>query len=107
MNRRGFIAGLAGILAAPTIVRAASIMPVSVPKAAPQLYFGRIEHVDIWCRALSAEEVAILRRHPHVIEVATGAGWMVTHDPAWLLSEQQKARAADQLIAERGQGRAA
>jgi hypothetical protein len=30
MNRRGFIAGLAGLLVAPAIVRAASLMPVNV-----------------------------------------------------------------------------
>jgi hypothetical protein len=30
MNRRGFIGGLTGFLAAPAIVRAASLMPVSV-----------------------------------------------------------------------------
>ena len=30
--RRGFIAGLAGLLATPAIVRATSLMPVSVPK---------------------------------------------------------------------------
>jgi len=31
MNRRGFIAGLGALLVAPSIVRAGSIMPVSVP----------------------------------------------------------------------------
>lgn len=30
MNRRGFIAGLSALLVAPSIVRAGSIMPVSV-----------------------------------------------------------------------------
>ncbi len=32
MNRRGFLTGVAGFLAAPAIVRASSIMPVSAPK---------------------------------------------------------------------------
>lgn len=30
MNRRGFLTGVAGLLAAPAIVRASSLMPVSV-----------------------------------------------------------------------------
>lgn len=30
MNRRGFITGVVGFLAAPAIVRASSIMPISV-----------------------------------------------------------------------------
>lgn len=48
MNRRGFIAGLAGILAAPTIVRAASIMPVSVPKVAPIIPFAEWAPDGVW-----------------------------------------------------------
>lgn len=32
MNRRSFIAGLTGLLVAPAIVRASSLMPVSVVK---------------------------------------------------------------------------
>lgn len=32
MNRRSFVTGLAGILAAPAIVRVGGLMPVSVPK---------------------------------------------------------------------------
>lgn len=42
MNRRGFLASALGFLAAPPIVRATSIMPVSV--MAPDL-FTCIEHV--------------------------------------------------------------
>lgn len=35
MNRRGFLTGALGLLAAPAIVRASSIMPISVAPAIP------------------------------------------------------------------------
>lgn len=38
MNRRGFLFGAPALLAAPAIVRVASIMPVSVPRLADLMY---------------------------------------------------------------------
>lgn len=43
MNRRGFLTGALGFLAAPAIVRASSLMPV---KAQPQALFT--EHVGVF-----------------------------------------------------------
>ena len=43
MNRRGFLAGVAGFLAAPAIVRASSLMPVSV---VPEPLFT--SHIGTW-----------------------------------------------------------
>lgn len=39
MNRRGFLTGVAGLLAAPAIVRVSSLMPISV-QPDPMPYLG-------------------------------------------------------------------
>lgn len=39
-SRRGFLLGLSGIIAAPAIVRAASIMPVKALPRLPELEIG-------------------------------------------------------------------
>lgn len=44
MNRRGFLLGLGGGLAAPAIVRVASIMPIT-PVTEPEVYYA-VAHLD-------------------------------------------------------------
>jgi hypothetical protein len=42
LSRRGFIGGLAALVAAPAVVRAASLMPVSAPKLMRGLQVGDV-----------------------------------------------------------------
>jgi hypothetical protein len=51
MNRRGFLTGALGFLAAPAIVRASSLMPVSVQPfmvEMPRLIFSYTEPRHMW-----------------------------------------------------------
>jgi hypothetical protein len=83
MNRRGFLRGVAGFLAAPAIVRASSIMPVSAMPN-PISYLGvaslKIEGTSLTFDYLTSDYAWFLCN--------------ATHDPreAWL---RQRARALD------------
>lgn len=55
MNRRGFLTGVAGFLAAPAIVRAASLMPVSVWK--PESF--RCVGPEAFVRLLDGTEIGL------------------------------------------------
>lgn len=73
MNRRGFLTGVAGLLAAPAIVRVSSLMPVSV-QPNPMRYLGP--------SALKAEGVATAFDS----YLSSEFQWFVFNDPrkAWL-----------------------
>lgn len=78
MNRRGFLLGAASLLAAPSIVRASTLMPVSV--AVSEAYWVREGTTLLGC--LDGEPVVSFGRRA---TATTGTTWTLYRDgkPLW------------------------